>query len=57
MTEAYGIAKRNPRVRQLLQYQLIDPWPKSVTWRSAVLKRDGTPTAAFRALAKLASGA
>jgi hypothetical protein len=56
MSEAYRIAKRNPRVRQLLQYQLIDPWPKSVTWRSAVLKRDGTRTAAFRALAKLASG-
>jgi hypothetical protein len=55
MTEAYNIAKRDPRVRQLLQYQLIDPWPRSVTWRSAVLKRDGTPTAAFRALAKLAS--
>jgi hypothetical protein len=55
MSEAYEIAERDPRVRQLLQYQLIDPWPKSVTWRSAVLKRDGTPTAAFRALAKLAS--
>jgi hypothetical protein len=55
MTEAYTIAERNPRVRQLLQYQLIDPWPASVSWRSAVLKRDGTPTAAFRALAKLAS--
>ena len=56
MTEAYRIAERNPRVRQLLQYQMIDPWPENVTWRSAVLERDGTPTAAFRALAKLASG-
>jgi hypothetical protein len=55
MTEAYRIAERNPRVRQLLQYQLIDPWPKHVTWRSAVLKRDGAPTAAFHALARLAS--
>ena len=55
MTEAYRIAERNPRVRQLLQYLVIDPWPKSVTWRSAVCKKDGTPTAAFRALAKLAS--
>jgi hypothetical protein len=55
LTEAYRIAKRDPRVRQLLQYQLIDPWPTTVVWRTAVLKRDGTPTAAFRALAKLAS--
>jgi hypothetical protein len=55
MTDAYKIAKRDPRVRQLLQYQVIDPWPKSVVWRSAVCRKDGTPTAAFRALAKLAS--
>jgi hypothetical protein len=56
MGEAYKIAKRNSRVKQLLQYLVIDPWPKSVTWRSAVCKKDGTPTAAFRTLARLASG-
>jgi hypothetical protein len=56
MGEAYKIAEKNPRVKQLLQYLVIDPWPKNVTWRSAVCKKDGTPTAAFRTLAKLASG-
>lgn len=54
MGEAWRIADRNPRVRQLLQYQLIDPWPRKVSWRTAVLKRDGTPRPAYRTLARLA---
>ena len=56
LTDAWRIAKRDPRVRQLLQYELIDPWPKSVTWRSAVLKRNGDPTPAYDALRRLALG-
>ena len=55
LTQAWNIAKRDPRVRELLQYELIDPWPKKVTWRSAVLTRTGAPTAAYDALRKLAS--
>jgi hypothetical protein len=55
MTEAWRIAERNPRVRQLLQYELVDPWPDSVTWRSAVLDRDGSPRPVFHALRELAS--
>jgi hypothetical protein len=55
LTEAWRIAKRDRRVKQLLQYLLIDPWPKKVTWRSAVLTRDGGKTPAFEALRKLAS--
>jgi hypothetical protein len=55
MGEAWEIARRNPRVRQLLQYQLLDPWPASVTWRSAVMDRDGTPRPVYRTLARLAS--
>ena len=55
LAEAWKIAARNRRVRQLLQYQLIDPWPKSITWRSAVMSRDGTPRPAFDALRALAS--
>jgi hypothetical protein len=54
MTEAWNIARRNTRVRQLLQYELIDPWG-DVTWRSAVMERDGTPRPVFHALADLAS--
>jgi len=56
MREAWQIAERNPRVRQLLQYEIVDPWPKRVTWRSAVLERDGTPRPVFHALRKLAFG-
>ena len=54
LAEAWRIAARNPRVMQLLQYGLIDPWPKQVTWRTAILKRDGTPRPAYFALQKLA---
>jgi hypothetical protein len=53
MAEAWGIAQKNPRVRQLLQYQLVDPW-FDVTWRTAVLERDGTARPVFARLAKLA---
>ena len=53
MAEAWGIAKKNRRVKQLLQYQLIDPW-FDVTWRTAVLERDGTARPVFARLAKLA---
>lgn len=54
MREAWRIAARNPRVVQLLQYGLIDPWPAQVTWRTAVMKRDGTPRPAYYALQALA---
>jgi len=55
MREAWRLAERNPRVRQLLQYLLIEPWPEAVTWRTAVLERDGAPRPVFEALRKLAS--
>jgi hypothetical protein len=55
MTEAWNIAARNPRVRQLLQYLMVDPWPEHVSWRSAVLERDGSPRPVFDALRELAS--
>jgi hypothetical protein len=54
MTEAWKIAKANRRVRQLLQYEIIDPW-RDVTWRSAVTNRDGSPRPVFHALRRLAS--
>jgi hypothetical protein len=55
MGEAWEMARRNPRVRQLLQYQLLEPWPDSVTWRSAVMERDGTPRPVYETLARLAT--
>src|SRR6201999_3793315 len=42
MTAALKIAQRTPRVRQLLQYQLIDP-PAGELWHSALLTRHGSP--------------
>lgn len=53
MRQAWRIAERNRRVKQLLQYQLVDPWPRDVRWRTAVLDRDGSPRPAYRALARL----
>ena len=51
MTAALKIAQRNHRVRQLLQYQLIDP-PADALWHSAVMSRRGTPEPAYKALAR-----
>ena len=54
MTEAWKIAEANRRVRQLLQYEIIDPW-RDVAWRSAVTERSGKPRPVFHALRRLAS--
>ncbi len=51
LVEAIKIAQRNPRVRQLLQYQLIDP-PKTALWHSALLNRTGLPQPAYKALVR-----
>lgn len=51
---AYRIARKNPRVKQLLQYQLVDP-PKRELWHSALLDRKGRRLAPFAGLARAAS--
>jgi hypothetical protein len=53
LTQAYRIARRNPRVKELLQYQLVDG-PARNPWHSAVMTRRGVPQAPFKALARLA---
>ncbi len=53
LSAAFALARRNPRVRQLLQYQLIDP-PAAERWHSAILTRRGLPQPAFSALARAA---
>jgi hypothetical protein len=53
LTRAYHIARRNPRVKQFLQYQLVDG-PARNPWHSAVMSRRLVPDAAFKALAKVA---
>jgi hypothetical protein len=53
MSAAYKIARRNPRVRQLLQYQLVDP-PRAERWHSALLDRRGKPQPVYAKLARAA---
>jgi hypothetical protein len=54
LVSAVAIARRNPRVRQLLQYQLIDP-PAGALWHSAILDRRGRLQPAYKALARALS--
>jgi hypothetical protein len=49
--DAFHLARHNPRVRQLLQYQLVDP-PSHEIWHSAILDRNGRPSATYAGLAK-----
>jgi hypothetical protein len=51
---AYKIARKHPRVKQLLQYQLVDP-PAHELWHSAILDRHGRKLAPFAGLARAAS--
>src|SRR4051794_13350812 len=53
LAESYKIARRNPRVKQLLQFQLVDG-PAHTPWHSAVLTRRGAPQPAYTALKRLA---
>jgi hypothetical protein len=55
LSQAYRIARRNPRVKQFLQFQLIDG-PARKPWHSGVMTRRWVPQAPFKALAKLAHG-
>jgi hypothetical protein len=47
---AIGLARKNPRVKELLQYQLVDP-ASSALWHSALLNRHGDPRPAYAAIA------
>jgi hypothetical protein len=47
---AFGIAARNPRVKEMLQYILISP-PPGVRFNTSIINLDGKPTVPFTALA------
>ncbi|WP_028066147.1 hypothetical protein [Solirubrobacter soli] len=51
LQEAFKVARHNPRVKQLLQYQLVDP-PDDEIWHSAILDRDGRRLPTYAGLAK-----
>jgi hypothetical protein len=46
---AFGIAQRNPRVKEMLQYILISP-PPGVRFNTSLITTDGRPTLPFTAL-------
>jgi hypothetical protein len=51
LQSAFALARHNPRVKQLLQYQLVDP-PREEIWHSAILDRDGRRLPTYSRLAK-----
>jgi hypothetical protein len=51
LKSAFHVARRTPRVKQLLQYQLVDP-PSDEIWHSAILSRDGRRLPTYAGLAK-----
>ncbi len=51
LRSAFTIARKHPRVKQLLQYQLVDP-PAHELWHSAILDRHGRKLAPFAGLAR-----
>ena len=55
LASAIRIARRDRRVRELLQYELIDP-PAAARWHSALLDRLGHPLSTYGALARALSG-
>jgi hypothetical protein len=54
LASAHAIARRNPRVKQFLQYQLVDP-PSSQLWRSGIMSHKGKLHPAYAKLARAAS--
>jgi hypothetical protein len=59
LAQAFELARRNPRVRQMLQYLLVQPPPDFPGGRfnTGIVKLNGRPGPAYRALAEWAAGA
>ena len=51
LRQAYDLARRNQRVKQILQFQLVDP-PTEWLWHTAVLDHKGRPQGAYAGLAR-----
>jgi len=54
LASAFNLARRNPRVKQLLQYQLVDP-PADEVWHSAILNRDCSRQTSYAGLARVSA--
>jgi hypothetical protein len=57
LAQAFEIAQRNPRVRQMLQYQLVRPTRKWAFFDTAIVGRNGKPQRSYRVLAGWAQAA
>lgn len=56
--QAFSIAQRNPRVRQMLHYQLVEPQPGPYAfWKTYLIRSDGVERFSFYSLASWADGA
>jgi hypothetical protein len=51
LPDAFAIARRNPRVREMLQYGLAPPPPWSDFFDMSIVTKKGKPTKVFKALA------
>jgi hypothetical protein len=51
LVQAFKLAQKNPRVRQLLQYVLIQPSSKYRFFDTSIASRKGSPRTAFKKLA------
>jgi hypothetical protein len=49
LKQAFDIAERNPRVKEMLQYILVSP-PPGVRFNTSLIAQDGKPTLPFQAL-------
>ena len=53
-TQAFTLARRTPRIRQMLQYLLAQPTSTSSPFTTGVLTRNGQPLPVFNALVRFA---
>jgi hypothetical protein len=57
LVQAFGIAQKNPRVRQMLQYLYVYPGKRYAFFDTSIADRKAKPTLAFKKLAKWAAAA
>jgi hypothetical protein len=57
LVQAFGIAQKNPHVRQMLQYLFVYPGSRYAFFDTSIANRKATPTLAFKKLAKWAKSA
>jgi hypothetical protein len=55
LVQAFTMAERNPRIKQMLQYLLIKTSRRYTFFDTSIARRDGRPTLAFRMLARWAA--